>query len=131
MWGSSNVAKKKKSNLPFDRAGGVVAIQRRLLESHNYSTLSPYAKALISLLQIHWSNDKYVDYGVREAQKKIPCARKTAMKAFKELQKRGFITCMELAFFSSRTESKSRSWRLEWLPSNGLEPSNLWEEWIP
>ena len=129
--GSSKMAKKKKSQQPFDSEGGVTVIQRRLLDSDNYLTLSPHAKALIPLLQTHWKPDKYVDYGVREAQKKIPCARKTAMKSFDELQERGFITCMELAFFSSRTECKSRAWRLEWLPYNYQEPLNTWEDWTP
>lgn len=118
---------KNKHTLPFDKKGGVVAIQRRLLESDNYLSLRPQAKVLMTLLQIHWRNDKAVDYGLREAAQKIPCDRKTAIKAFSQLQEKGFLTCFEQSMFSSRTQSKSRSWRLEWLPFNDQPPKNKWE----
>lgn len=120
---------KKKQSLPFDKRGGVVAIRRPLLESENYLTLRPQEKVLITLLQIHWRNDKPVDYGVDEAAKKIPCDRRTAMRAFKVLRERGFISLVNESIFNSRTQSTSRSWRLEWLPYNSKEPSNKWEQW--
>jgi len=41
---------------------------------------------------MHWNYENSVDYGVREAQDKIPCAKNTASKAFKPLQKAVFIT---------------------------------------
>jgi len=123
------MARKKKHTLPFDNNGGVVVMSLRMIKSLAYQSLTPQAKVLMTLLQVHWRNDKVVDYGVREAAEKIPCSEKTVSKAFNQLQERGFITCMELAFFSSRTESKSRSWRLEWLPFNDRPPSNKWESW--
>jgi len=120
---------KKKHQIKFDGRGGTVVSARRLYASDNYLTLSPYAKALMPLLHSQWRHYKLVDYGVREAAEKIPCDRRTAIKAFNQLQERGFITCMELAFFSSRTQSKSRAWRLEWLPFNDNPPANTWEKW--
>jgi len=123
------MARKKKHTLPFDKRGNVLVVRTHLLKSNTYLSLSPQAKVLMMLLQVHWRNDKLVDYGIREAAKKIPCSEKTVRKAFNQLQERGFITCMELAFFSSRTESKSRTWRLEWLPFNDRPPSNKWESW--
>lgn len=120
---------KKKQPLPFDKRGGVVAIRRPLLESENYLTLRPQEKVLITLLQIHWRNDKPVDYGIEEAAKKIPCDRRIAMRAFKVLRERGFISLVNESIFNSRTQSTSRSWRLEWLPYNSKEPSNKWEQW--
>jgi len=100
-----------------------------MLKSEAYLSLSPQAKVLMVLMQIHWRNDKYVDYGIREAAEKIPCDRRTAMKAFKQLEERGFISCQNEFFFSSRTESRTRGWRLEWLPFNGNKPINTWEKW--
>ncbi|NOQ76186.1 MAG: hypothetical protein GQ475_00050 [Methylococcaceae bacterium] len=100
-----------------------------MIKSIAYQTLTPQAKVLMMLLQIHWRNDKLVDYGVREAAEKIPCDRRTVSKAFNQLQERGFVTCIELAFFSSRTQSKSRTWRLEWMPFNDNSPTNTWEKW--
>lgn len=119
----------KKQPLPFDKRGGVVAIRRHLLESENYLTLRPQEKVLITLLHIHWRNEKPVDYGIAEAAKKIPCDRRIAIRAFKALEERGFISLVSESMFNSRTQSKSRSWRLEWLPCNSKFPSNKWESW--
>jgi len=119
----------KRKPLPFDRRGSSIVVRTHMINSEAYLALTPYAKVLITLLQIHWRNDKAVDYGVREAAEKIPCDRRTAMKAFKLLETRGFIKMMEYAMFCSRTQSKSRSWRLEWLPFNGKPPVNTWEKW--
>jgi len=87
----------------------------------------PQAKVLMMLLQMHWKPDKPVDYGIREASEKIPCDPKTASKAFNQLQERGFIFCTDESLFSSRTQSKTRTWRLEWLPFKDNSPRNTWE----
>lgn len=121
------MARKKKHTLPFDSRGGVIIFPLRMIKSSTYQNLTPQAKVLMTLLHIHWRNDKLVDYGIREAVDKIPCSDKTASKAFKQLQVRGFITCIEESFFSSRTQSKARGWRLEWLPFNDRPPANTWE----
>ena len=123
------MAKRKRFQQPFDKRGRVLVISTYMINTTPYLSLMPQAKQLMTLLHEHWMPDKTVDYGIREAAQKIPCDRRTAMKAFDQLQSRGFITCMELAFFSSRTQSKSRSWRLEWLPFNDRPPANTWEKW--
>lgn len=117
----------KKQSLPFDKGGGVVTMQRRLIESGAFLALSAQAKALLPLLQIHWRNDRPIAYGIREAAEKIPCDRKTAIRAFKELQQGGFIALVDESIFCSRTQSKSRTWRLTWLPFNDRKPTNDWE----
>ena len=123
------MAAKKKHALPFDKQqGGVIAIQRRLLESVNYLSLSAQAKALITLLQVHWRNDKPVAYGVREAIEKIPCSKLKARETFTELQQAGFIEMVDESWFDSRSGSKSRTWRLTWLPWQGKSPTNCWEK---
>jgi len=123
------MAGRKRFKQPFDKRGGVLIISTYLIKQKPYLSLMPQAKVLMLLLHEHWRSDKLVDYGVREAAKKIPCDRRTVSKAFDQLQERGFITCMELSSFSSRTESKSRTWRLEWLPFNDNPPANTWERW--
>lgn len=123
------MASKKKNPLPFDQRGSRIVFRTHFLNSDAYLTLSPQAKVLIQLLQMHWSNFKPVDYGVREALKKIPCAYNTARQAFNELQDRGFIVMVEHSVFSSRMECKSRTWRLTWLPYQSQKPTNEWEKW--
>lgn len=121
------MASRKKFKQPFDSRGGALVMGRHLLKSEQYLSLMPQAKVLMMLMQLHWTRDKPVDYGVREAMEKIPCSKRTAMKAFNQLEECGFIYCVEYAWFSSRTESRSRSWRLEWMPFNDQKPRNTWE----
>jgi hypothetical protein len=125
------MGRKNKNSLPFDSEGGVVTIQKRLISSPVYLKLSAQAKALIPLLQQHWRHDKPVDYGLREASRLIPCSRKLATRAFKQLEDNGFIECVGVSFFNSRGGSKAREWRLTWLPYEGQKPTNEWEKNAP
>lgn len=118
----------KKLKPKFDQREGVIVQCKYLHKSVAYLSLTAQAKVLMSLMQMHWTYENRVDYGVREAQAKIPCAKNTASKAFKELQEKGFITLLEESFFSSRTESKSRVWRLTWMPTGLSAPSNDWDK---
>jgi len=119
---------RKKYSLPFDKRGGRIVTQLIMLNSKTYLALPPQAKVLMTLLHIHYRNEKAVDYGVREAAEKIPCSEKLASKAFKLLQENGFIECVEQSTFRSRTGSKSRSWRLTWMPYHSRKPTNEWEK---
>lgn len=113
----------------FDKRGQAIVFKTNMLKSHQYLSLTAQAKVLMVLLQICWRADKAIDYGVREAAEKIPCSIKTASKAFKQLEERGFVTMIEYSMFSSRTQSKARSWRLEWMPFMDFPPKNTWEDW--
>mgnify|MGYP000703969045 CR=1 FL=1 len=123
------MGRKRKNSLPFDDRGGKITVCCALIKSTNYQTLSTNSRALMTLLQLHWRNDKLVDYGVREAASKLQCDEKTARKAFNQLQDRDFVVCEEHSVFNSRLGSKSRSWRLTWLPFNYNSPTNDWEKW--
>lgn len=123
----------KKPRLPFDSAGGTVVIQRRLLSSPSYLNLSAQAKALLHLLQAHWRPHEPVGFGIRQAQREIPCSRQKAMDCFRELQDAGFIVKRDESLFNSREGSKTRTWRLTWLPERycygyGRAPTNDWEK---
>lgn len=118
----------KKSSLPFDKRGGVVAIQRRLLSSPEYLSLTAQAKVLLTLLQRHWTPAGPVGFGVRQAEDEIPCSRVVALRTFKELEEAGFIVLVDESLFCSRTQSKTRTWRLTWLPCwRNRAPTNDWE----
>ena len=118
----------KKQSLPFDKHGGVIVIQRKLIESNAYQALTVHAKALIPALQLHWRNEEPVAYGIREAMKTIPCAFNTARNAFNQLEKKGFIVKVDESIFNSRSGSKTRTWRLTWLPFNSRKPTNDWKK---
>lgn len=118
----------KKKRLPFDDRGGVIAQRRQMIDSPAYRNLSAQPKVLMTLMQCHWRNEAAVGYSIREAEAKIPCARGTAAAAFKALQENGFIVMVEESLFNSRTKSKSRTWRLTWLPFRDERPTNDWEK---
>ncbi len=122
---------KKKPKLGYDQRGGVLVVSRAMRESNTYASMPPTAKVLMDLLQLQWRNDKPVAYGVREAANKIGCTLNTASKAFKILQERCFIQCINESFFSSKTGSKSREWRLTWMPFDYKNPTHDWEKWQP
>lgn len=124
---------KSKRKLPFDSRGGVCAIQRRLLRSPAYLKLPAQAKVLIHLLQIYWKPNEPVGFGVRQAQLEIPCSRAKALESFNVLQEAGFIELHDESLFNSREGSRTRTWRLTWMPegySSGYDkpPSNEWEK---
>ena len=120
---------KKRNGLPYDSAGGVQTIQRRLIRSDRYLGLSCQAKALIALMHAFWTPNGPVGFGVRQAEKEIPCSRKVAMRTFDELVKAGFIVMVDESLFCSRTQSKTRTWRLTWMPCwNHRAPTNDWEK---
>jgi hypothetical protein len=122
---------KKKQKLGFDQRGGVLAVSRAMRESFVYESMPPVAKVLMDLLQLQWRNDRPVAYGVREAAKKIGCKPDTAGKAFKILQERGFIACVNESLFNSKTGSKTREWRLTWMPFEYRDPTHDWKKWPP
>lgn len=120
---------KKKPKLGYDSRGGVLAVSRAMRESKAYESMPATAKVLMDLLQMQWRNEKPIGYGVREASQKIGCSKDTAAKAFKVLQERGFIVCQEEALFNSKTGSKTRDWRLTWMPFDFKNPTHNWEKW--
>ena len=119
----------KKQKQPFDNRKGLLMLPISMILSDNYQTLYPYAKQLMLHMQIHWRGDKPVAFGVREAMSVLRCNKRTAIKAFKELQSRGFIIKVGESVFNSRAGSKARVWHLTWLPFNYLEPTKEWEKW--
>jgi len=122
---------KKKPKLGYDQRGGVMAVSIGMRKAYVYESLPATAKVLMDLLQMHWHNERPVAYGVREAAEKIGCNRNTACKAFKILQERGFINCANESLFNSKTGSKTREWRLTWMPFDYKNPSHKWEKWQP
>lgn len=121
------VSKRKK--LPFDTRGGKIVLSRLMINSQAYLSLSAQSKVLLILMQEQWHDDRPISFGVREAEKKIPCSRKIAVESFKALEDRGFITRENESVFNSRTGSRTREWILTFMPFKGKPPSNLWEKW--
>lgn len=121
----------RRTVLPFDREGGTIAFSKRMIESKAWLHLSAQAKVLLVHMQLHWRPDEPVGYGIREAMAKIPCAKGTAQRAFAELQAAGFIRLVDESLFNSREQSKTRTWRLTWMPWQRRPPTKEWEKIEP
>ncbi|CAN0579397.1 unnamed protein product [Ectocarpus sp. 12 AP-2014] len=50
------------------------------------------------------------------------------MRSFDELVEAGFIVKIDDSLFCSRAQSKTRTWRLTWMPWNYAAPTNDWEK---
>ena len=122
---------QKKRKLGFDQRGGVIVFSRAMLESSVYETMPLAPKMLMILLQAQWRSFGPVSYGVREAASKLGCTLSTACGAFRTLQERGFIVCINESLFNSKTGSQTRRWRLCWMPFDGKNPGHEWEKWQP
>jgi len=120
----------KKHKHPFDNKRGMLIIPLAMFMSMNYQSMYPYSQRLMLLMQVHWREEKPVAFGIREAMKLLNCDKRTAMKAFKILQERGFIVKVDESLFNSRTKSKARTWRLTWMPFNWQNPTKEWEKWV-
>lgn len=130
MLGGGNDMAKRKRALPFDKRGGSIVIQRRMLESPQYLALSLPARCLLPLLQCHWRNEKPIDFGCRQAATLLNCTKDTAGRVFGELEAAGFIAKVEeshLDTFSGKG-NRPRAWRLTWLPYLDKPPTNCWEK---
>lgn len=125
------MAKLKTNKIPFDNRGGVIVVSRAMLESVTFESLPSTAKVLMLLLQTQWRNNRTIALGVREAAHRLGCTPNTASKAFKLLVQRGFIECMNESLFNSKTGSKTREWRLTWMPFEYGNPTHDWEKWQP
>ena len=113
----------KKAKLPYitDRR---IVVPFIVLQCQAYRSLSPKARALMTLLQMYWFNNKPTDMGVRQAAEYLNISMGTAGKAFAELENAKFITVDR---FSYRNISKginfTKSYILNWMPFNYKHPS--------
>ncbi len=120
---------KNRPKHPFDNRSGILIFPISVIQSRNYQTMYQYSQRLMPLMQVHWREEKPVAFGVGEAMELLDCDKRTAMKAFRVLQDRGFIIKIDESIFNSRKQSRARTWRLTWMPFNWQSPTLEWEKW--
>ncbi len=109
----------------FKRKEGVIALPRTMIRSPAYRALSLPARCLIVELQNRWAPSREsINFSTREAGDALGIAQKTAVAAFRELARCGFI---ELAVPADHGGRKARGWRLTWNATpDGREPTDDW-----
>ncbi len=124
------MGKKKNKHLEhyYRDHGQWRPIYVKVLESEAFLSLSFKARCLLMLLQQHEYPNRNGQLGMSEkrAAKLLRCAPNTASKAFEELIDRGFII---RSFDGDYTRGMASEWIITYLPYQGREPTNEWEEW--
>jgi len=114
-------------SLKFKRKHGVIGIPREMIRSPAYRDLSLPSRCLIVELQDVWNPGHIsIHFSVRRVSESLGVSISSASRSFQELLSHGFI---KLAHESNWVNGKAREWQLNWLPINGLEPTDEWKGW--
>ncbi len=111
----------------YKQPGGVLGFPRQVLRSPAYRDLPLAARCLMLELQNVWQpSEPEVHFSVRRAAVTLGISMSTASRAFIQLIEHGFIRNVGA---SNWIEGQARTYVLTWLPNNGREPSNDWQNW--
>lgn len=125
----------KRAN-PTGRSEGATArfasLPHAILLSEAYRSLDPVARALLTDLVMieNGRNNGSLWLSVGDATDRLGLSDdRPAMRGFDDLVDRGLIQMTKDAHFSVKAAetSRSRCWRLTWLPCNGKPATNEWE----
>ena len=102
------------------------------MDTPAYQSLSPNARCILMELMKRYNgfNNGNVGLGCREAGDAIGRSRNTSMRAFKELEDRGFIKCRELGAFT-RKNRMATTWLLAEYGFLGERPTKEYRNWRP
>jgi hypothetical protein len=96
-----------------------VGLPHYMVRSHAWRMLSPVARAvLIEVLAIYnGSNNGYLALSARTAGERVNCSKDTAARAFRELQRTGFLELSIQGAFH-RKDRHASEWRVTLHPCN-------------
>lgn len=109
-------------------------LPHRILISESYRSLDPTARSLLTELTMieNGKNNGSLWLSVSDATDRLGLSDdRPAMRAFDDLQDRGFIRMTKDAHFSIKTAetSRARCWRITWLPFDRKAASNDWQSY--
>lgn len=114
-------------------------MSRSLMCSAAFKALSCTAKALYPFLRLEWKGPKYnnngrIKYSYRQAADALGISKNTAMRAFHDLQAKGFIRVTELGALGVEGSARGPSYELTEIKlpnSSSHGGSNLYMKWQP
>lgn len=115
-------------------ANGFIKLDHELLRCAAWQALSaPGIALLIDLWSRHnGHNNGTINYSVTEAQRRLKCGRRQAIRYLKELQDKGFIVSVQRGCFSIKTgQHRGTQWRLTMEACNGQPPTRQYLNWTP
>lgn len=118
-----------------DQTDRFAGLRHRFLIKEAYRSLDPVARALLVEVVMLESgkNNGSLWLSVADATDRLGMSDQHAtIRAFADLQDRGFIRMTKDAHFSIKAAetSRARCWRLTWLSCDGKPPTNDWEKYV-
>lgn len=108
----------------------------RTLKSDAWRAMSPKAQMLHIWLQLEWKGPKNNNNGgiklsYRQAAKRLGLGENTVMKAFHELQAKGFLVVTRLGALGVEGEARGPSYELTDIGLGRDRPRRLYLQWDP
>lgn len=120
----------RKPKQIYPTVNGYQFIQKRaeVLESPAYRALKPLARCLLEefLIINRPGRNGNLSISTLNAAKRLNVTENTAMKAFIELQKHGFLELTNIHCWQKR---RAREFAITFLPVNKSEPTDKWRNW--
>lgn len=128
---NSKINATGRNENPTDR---FARLPHRILTSEAYRSLDPVARSLLTELTMIESgkNNGSLWLSVKDATDRLGLAdARPAIRAFEDLQDRGFARKTKDAHFCVKAAetSRARCWRLTWLAFDNKPPSNDWQSY--
>lgn len=119
------------------RGGHFAALSRSMMETPAWRELSPAAQALLPWIKLEWHGPKANNNGrlrlsIRQAAEAMGVDPKTAARAFRDLQRCGFLVVTEAARLGLGGAATSPAYELTEIPLPGADrPTGrrLYEQW--
>ena len=124
------MAKSYKENKRGNRKH--VAIYEDMQRTEAWRTLKPSPRALYVEIKrrFYGSNNGQILLSYRDAAKLLNVSHNTVGRWFKELERRGFIVCMQRHYLGPSGVGKTSHWRLtEWPTPDGKAATNEFRKW--
>lgn len=109
---------------------------RQNMETAAWRSLTPCAQALYPWLKLEWrgpkaNNNGRIKFSVRQAADALGVNRKTAAKAFHDLQAKGFLAMVSPARLGLGGQASAPAWEITEiaLPGEKARPRNLFRQW--
>lgn len=130
--GRNKVNATGRNEKPLER---FARIPHRILLSEAFRSLDPTARCLLIELTMIESgkNNGSLWLSIRDAADRLGITdARPVMRAFDDLQDRGFTVMTKEAHFSIKASetSRARCWALTWLSWGGKPASNAWEKYV-
>jgi DNA-binding transcriptional MocR family regulator len=110
-----NMARRKK--YASKGAEHFARLTRRMMETPAWKALSPTAQALYPWLKFEFKGPKFnnngkINLSVRQAAERLGVTKNTAVKAFHDLQAKGFIVVTEVGHLGVAGHGRSTSYEI-------------------